>query len=162
VALKRPRDGGWADVVRPRPHTRAGFDSAGPVLLSSPRGRALPDAVHADVSGGTVTLRGGYRTRDGRWLRRGVSYRYGAVACGVKIVLPRRPGDVLAYSVWFTSAPARDGSTLTGPDATVTATPRFSVKLRDGGSSAVDPKLVRAELRFARGRGPVRITICGR
>jgi hypothetical protein len=80
----------------------------------------------------------------------------------VKIVLPRRAGDVLAYSVWFTSPPARDGSTLTGPDATVTATPGFSVKLRDGGSSAVDPKLVRAELRFARGRGPVRITICGR
>lgn len=162
VALKRPRGGSWVDVVRPRPHTRTGFDSAGPVLLSSPSGRAMPDAVHADVDGGTVTLRGGYRTRDGRWLRRGMSFRYGAVGCGVKVVLPRRPGDVLAYSVWFTSAPARNGSTLTGPDATVTATPRFSVKLRDGGSSAVDPKLVRAELHFPRGRGPVRITICGR
>jgi hypothetical protein len=164
VALKRPGpDGGWVDVVRPRPHTRSGFDSAGPVLLSSPRGRALADAERADVDeGGTVTLRGGYRTRDGRWLRRGVSFRYGPVPCGVTMVLPRRPQDRVAYSVWFTSPPARQGATLTGPDSTVTAAPAFSVKLRDGGGSAVDAKLVRAELRFRPGRGPVRITICGR
>src|SRR4051794_6831801 len=164
VALKRPRAGGdWGDVVRPRPHTTTGFDSAGPVLLSSPRGRALPDAGRADVDdGGTVTLRGGYRTRDGRWLRRGMSFRYGPVPCGVTMVLPRRPEDRIAYSVWFTAAPAREGSTLTGPDAKVTASPGFSVRLRDGGSSAVDSKLVRAELRFPPGKGPVRITICGR
>jgi hypothetical protein len=161
VALKRPRGGVWVDVVRPRPHTRSGFDSAGPVL-TTPAGRALPDASRADVQGSTVTLRGGYRTRDGRWVRRGESFRYGAVPCGVKIVVPRRPGDSIAYSVWFTAAPAHTGSTLTGPDATVTATPRFTVKRRDGGSSAVDPKLKRAEMRFAPGRGPVRITICGR
>ena len=164
VALKRPAPGGgWVDVVRPRPHTTSGFDSAGPVLLGSRRGRALPDAERADVDeGGTVTLRGGYRTRDGHWLRRGVSFRYGPVPCGVTMVLPRRPTDRLAYSVWFTSAPTRQGATLTGPDATVTAGPAFSVRLRDGGGSAVDGKLVRAELRFRAGRGPVRITICGR
>jgi hypothetical protein len=164
VGLKRPGpDGGWVDVLRPRPHTTSGFDSAGPVLLNSPRGRALADAERADVDeGGTVTLRGGYRARDGHWLRRGMSFRYGPVSCGVMMVLPRRPSDRLAYSVWFTSAPTRDGSTLTGPDATVTARPDFSVRLRDGGGSGVDGKLVRAEMRFPPGRGPVRITICGR
>ena len=163
IALKRPApDGGWVDVVRPRPRTTGSGDSAGPVL-SGPQGVALPDAGRADVDdGGTMTLRGGYRASDGRWLRRGVSFRYGPVPCGVQIVLPRRPEDRLSYSVWFTDTPVRDGDTLTGPNARVTATPAHQVVLRDGGSSAVDGRLVRADLRFRPGRGPVRITVCGR
>ena len=164
VALKRPGpDGAWVDVVRPRPHTASGFDSAGPVLLSTPQGAGLPDAERADVdAGGTVTLRGGYRARDGRWLRRGVSFRYGPVDCGVQIVLPRRPQDRLSYSVWFTTTPAREGDRLVGDHAVVSAAPRYSVRLRASGGSAVDSRLVRADLIFPRGRGPVRITICGR
>ena len=163
VALKRPGPGGeWTDVVRPRPHTTRGSDSAGPVLHTS-GATGLPDGVRSDVdAGGTVTLRGGYRTRTGRWLRKGVSFRYGPVPCGVQMVLPRRPGDKLSYSVWFTDTPARDGNALVGPDARVTATPGPEVTLRDGGSSAVDSRLVRADLRFPPGRGPVRIKICGR
>jgi hypothetical protein len=163
VALKRPGpDGQWQDVVRPRPHTTRGADSAGPVL-STPQGVALPDAERSHVDeGGTVTLRGGYRARDGRWLRRGVSFRYGPVACGVQMVLPRRPSDRLRYSVWFTETPARDGNTLVGPHAAVSASPAYSVTLRNGGGSAVDGRLVRADLRFRPGKGPVRITICGR
>jgi hypothetical protein len=163
VALKRPGpDGEWIDTVRPRPHTTRGADSAGPVL-HTPQATGLPDAVRSDVDAdGTVTLRGGYRTRDGRWLRRGVSFRYGPVACGVRMVLPRRPTDKLTYSVWFTDAPARDGNRLVGPHSVVSAESEFSLQLRDGGASAVDARLVRADLRFRRGRGPVRITICGR
>jgi hypothetical protein len=162
VGLKRPRaDGEWVDVVRPRPHTTRGANSAGPVLHTA-RATGLPDAVRSDTdANGTVTLRGGYRTSKGRWLRRGVSFRYGPVPCGVQMVFPRRPADKVSYSVWFTQTPAREGDALVGPETRVTATPGYSVSLRDGGSSAVDSRLVRADLRFHRGRGPVRITICG-
>jgi len=162
VALKRPGPAGeWDDVVRPRPHSSRGRDSAGPVLLT-PQGPALPDGERSHSDGETVTVRGGYRARDGRWLRRGVSFRYGAVPCGVQIVLPRRPQDRLRYSVWFTDTPVNDGAQLVGPNATVAATPAWSVRLSDGGASAVDSRLVRADLHFPKGRGPVRITICGR
>jgi hypothetical protein len=164
VALKRPTAAGeWDDVVRPRPHTKhSSGDSAGPVLRTR-KGVLLPDAERSHVDeAGTVTLRGGYRDRRGRWVRRGVSFRYGPVACGVQIVLPRRPEDRLTYSVWFTDTPSREGDTLVGPNASVTASPAYGVRLRGGGASAVDSHLVRADLRFRPGKGSVRITICGR
>lgn len=163
VALKRPGpDGEWVDVVRPRPHTNRGANSAGPVL-HTPGGPALPDAERAHVdAGGTVTLRGGYRGTDGRWLRRGVSFRFGPVPCGVQMVLPRRATDRLSYSFWFTEAPGREGDKLIGSHATVSSSASFALDLRESGGSAVDARLVRADLHFPRGRGPVRITICGR
>jgi hypothetical protein len=162
VALKRPAgDGGWYDVVRMRPHTTGGGDSAGPVLLGAD-GRALPDGTGSAVSAdGTVTVRGGYRLPRGRWISGGETFRFAPVDCGVRATFTRRRGGALEYSVFFRERPAVAGGRLTAPGIAVDASPRAAVRLTGGYASGVDARLTRAVLRFPAGRAPVQVTICG-
>ena len=162
VALKRPApDSTWVDVVRPRPHTNRGWDSAGPVMAGR-SGRALPEGTGSHVSGGgVVTVRGGYRSRRGRWLSRGDSFRFAPVDCGIRSTFTRRAGGALEYSVFFRDAPRIDGTTLTDGTTAVQASPRPAVALRRGYASGTDARLVRAVLRFPAGRSPVQVTTCG-
>src|SRR3954453_15853296 len=90
VALKR-RDsrGRWHDVMRPRPNTRGHtHDSAGPVLDVNGT-RFLAHGTSIDVrSGGVVVVRGGFQNQEGKFLRRGVTFRFAPVHDGVRMSFP--------------------------------------------------------------------------
>jgi hypothetical protein len=154
VALKaRAADGTWRDVLPVRPISRGRGDSAGPLLrvagrTGAPAGTALRVGPH-----GRVTVTGGFRRADGRWLRRGVRFRYEALACGVRLEVPARAGDAYEYSA-FTRPGDTLGDLAFDPQPTVTPAGRYS--------SGSDPRLSRLRLRFAafRKRGRLTISTC--
>lgn len=161
IALKVPStDGGWFDVVRVRPHTVGRGDSAGPVLIAK-GARALPDGTSSRVGEtGVVTIRGGYKV-DHRWVSRGETFRFVPIACGIEATFTRRRGGELVYSVFFPQRPTVANGQVAGGGIVVrTRTPAI-VRLRSGYSSAIDGRLVRADLHFPAGRSPVSVTICG-
>jgi unsaturated chondroitin disaccharide hydrolase len=143
VALKlRGADGSWRTLPL-RPRTDA---AAGPVLGAGgePEGRRL--SVARD---GTVTVAGGFRARSGRWVRKGVRFRFAPTRCGVRLSLPARRGDRFGYSAWFTRKPSLRGGRLVGGDQALSFTPR-PASLRTGGrfASGLDARLVRARMLF--------------
>jgi hypothetical protein len=105
--------------------------------------------------GGVVTVAGGFRAASGRWLRRGVRFRFVPTACGVRLRVASRPGDAFDYSAFFRArpAPARPGSRLSGGGQDLTFSPPASSRLRRGYASGLDPRLVRARLGFAHATG---------
>jgi hypothetical protein len=95
VALKqRDASGHWHDVMRPRPNTRGHtHDSAGPVLdVSGTRFLAHGTSI-AVRPGGVVVVRGGFQNQEGKFLRRGVTFRFAPVRGGVRMSFPLRRGD---------------------------------------------------------------------
>jgi hypothetical protein len=111
---------------------------------------------------------GGWRLPDpsNEWLRRGVTFRFEPVGCGVRITFPARRGDKLEYSA-FMRGRKRDVQVARGvvTDATqaVTFDHPGKVKLETGYASAADPRLVRARIRFEPAAADtIGITVCAR
>ncbi|WP_320671274.1 hypothetical protein [Patulibacter defluvii] len=138
LRLERRDGDGWRDALRPRPITLTGDArtvSAGPqIVVGGEAGYPVGERIDA-AADGTVTVRGGFRTRAGGWLARGVVFRW----------QPR--GTVLRMTV---SGLPRSATVLR---TTVYAPP---ASLRAGGSTVVAEGL---RVRFA---APVRTAIRGR
>ena len=164
VALKTLRDGVWSDVLRLRPQTSARPDSVGPVLLSG-GGRGLPRGARLTTGRGEVTVAGGYRSVQRRWLRRGVRWTWQATRCGARLSFPVRSGDRYDYSTFFVddaSPPRLRGSVLADEAQKVSFSGAVvRVSLQKGYVSGLDPRLLRARAILAAPRdGVMRIQTC--
>jgi hypothetical protein len=167
VALKRlARDGDWRDVIPLRPLTWQLRDSAGPVLK---RGglRGLPWGQKFRIRNGAVSLYGGFRATNGRWLRRGVRFSFTPTDCGVRVAWRGRRGDTYTYSS-FVRSHRQDPAIAKGRAAdsrqTVTAAPEpDATRLeRRRYYSASDPKLRRVRMRWrTTGDDVIAVTACG-
>jgi len=93
-------------------------------------------------------------------LRTGVTFTFVPTDVGVRLSVPRRPGDRLQFSAFFPRVrPRRRPHGLDGADAAVSWSGRARVRLLGGYASAVDPDLVRARIMLAPGRGPARLGV---
>jgi hypothetical protein len=156
VALKRRSGGAWREVLPPRPRTVAGFD--GVLKLGS----AVADGTRLRLGErGSIVADGGFRSRSGRWVRRGVTFRFTPVRCGVRMSWRARRGDRYAYSAFFRGSPARSGRSVRDSTQSVRF-PERPTLARDGGyASGTDVGLTRAVARFRSGQR-VAIEICSR
>ena len=165
VALKRLADDGrWRDVLPLRPLAASSLvDSAGPVLIRGGR-RYLPYGARITVRGGTVRLRGGFRSARGVWARRGVTFRYTSERRGgVRLTFPARRGDVLEYTSFLAREPIRRtsvGVADADTDIATTPPPRRERLLGRSLASCCQPRLRAAALRLRVPRGgPVLIAV---
>jgi hypothetical protein len=167
MALKRrAADGEWHDVLRPRPLTRGpSGDSAGPVIVADGQ-RWLPWGTRiAARPGGVVEVRGGWRSQDGTWLRRGVTFRFAPVRGGVELTFPLRAGDSARLTTFLPRESADGGDTTVSDDRSVaTLSPRpAAVRLTPGYASCCDADLVAATMTVRPARdGPVVYTVRAR
>jgi hypothetical protein len=160
VALKALRDGEWRDVMPLRPRTLRGDQSAGPVL----GGSAVPELTElARGKGGRVVGRGGFRTRSGRWVRRGVTFTFAPIACGVRLTWRALKGERYAYSGFFAEKPAVGPRSVADGTQSIRFDSAFTASTAGGYSSASNASLTRAVVRFKRARtGTAAIEICAR
>lgn len=150
VALKRrDAEGHWHDVLRPRPNSRGpNHNSAGPVILVDGV-RYLPygDTIAVE-RGGVVVVRGGFRSEDGVWLRRGVTFRFAPVKDGVALSFPLKGGDDASMATYMPAAEARHrGGTVfdSHVSATVSGLRPHGIEVIDRGyGSCCDAHLVAA------------------
>jgi hypothetical protein len=160
MALKvRGSGGAWRDVVPLRPRTLKGDQSAGPVL-----GGGVPEFATLERGrGGSTVARGGFRTRSGRWVRKGVTFTYAAVSCGVRISWAARKGERYAYSGFFAGPPAVKSKTVSDDEQIIRFDSPVTVSKGSNYSSGSDARLTRVTARFKRGRdGTAAIAICSR
>lgn len=160
----RDRSGRWEDVVPLRPYTKDAPDSAGPVLLNGGT-RALPYTTDiAAGRGGRVTAVGGFVPGGGAPLRTGVSFRWVPRGCGVRLTFPARAGDSFEYSAFFREGngpPEITEQSVADGWQIVRFTPRASVTLEPGYSSASDPNITRARLNWTVKRDErIRVAVC--
>jgi hypothetical protein len=156
----RAADGSWRDPVPLRPRTLKGDQSAGPLL----GGSGVPELSELRPGkGGSVVARGGFRTASGRWLRRGVTFTYAPVSCGVRISWPARAGDRYAYSEFFADKPTFNSDSAFDSAQIVRFGSGASFSTARYYSSGSDARLTRVVARFTRARaGTAAITICSR
>ena len=98
-ALKRrDDDGAWVDLLPAAPAvTGLPPGSLGPALLLRSGALARPRGTRIEVRGGRIVVRGGWM-RAGRWVRRGVRFRFAPTARGARIDVSTRKGDRLVYA----------------------------------------------------------------
>ena len=145
LSLKFRGDDNWTDVLRNRPTTSTDEDSAGPILRTG-GAEGLPRGEKESVRTGTATITGGYRTRDRRFLRRGVKWTWTGTACGVRLSFGVKAGDRYEYSTFFKSNPALSGKVLADGAQKVTfSTAPLRVSRQGGYVSGLDPSLIRAK-----------------
>lgn len=97
MSAKRRIGGRWRDVVSSAPRPLGSADAPGP-WLTLPGGRvATPYGARIETSprDGTITVRGGFRTADGRVVRRGVRFVFAPSPRGVTLSFRVRRGDVV-------------------------------------------------------------------
>lgn len=162
AALKaRAADGTWHDVIPLRPRTRVRGDSIGP-RLRSPSGTGSWQGTRIGFRGGRVDVSGGYLLKSGTMLASGRTLRIEPTACGLRLRLPARPGEVLTYSVFLRTAKLKGSpGVLTDTVQRVSFPAASRVHLTPNFHSDADPFLTRATIAFppATGSGPV-LTIC--
>lgn len=160
VALEVREDGAWRDVTPLRPRTLKGDQSAGPVL----NGSGIPEFTElARGKGGRVVARGGFRTRSGRWLRRGVTFTFAPVACGVRLSWRALKGERYEYSGFFAQKPTIGSRTAADQSELIRFDSAFTASTAAGYSSASHASLTRAVARFKRARtGTAAIEVCAR
>jgi hypothetical protein len=159
VAIKVLRGSRWRDAMPLRPRTLKGDQSAGPVLS----GGGVPELTELRAaSGGRVIGRGGFRTRGGRWLRRGVTFTFAPTPCGARMSWNARKGDRYTYSGFFAGEPAIEQSSVDDGPQVIEFDQRIDATEQAGYSSASDARLTRVTARFTRSRaGTATIEICG-
>ncbi len=143
LATLRLPDGSWVPVVRPHPITTS-WDATGPVLERRGRRARMVGRNTRLATGGTVVVTTDFRTHAGATVRR-ARVRFTPTACGVRVAVPGRPGDIWEHSIFFDAAPRRLGRTaVRGGRVVFRATQPVTVAIRGGYASATDPHLVRA------------------
>jgi hypothetical protein len=153
VALKRRDSSGhWHDVMRPRPNTRGHtHDSAGPVLDVAGK-RYLAHGTSISVApGGVVLVRGGFQDQEGKFLRRGVTFRFAPVRDGVRMSFPLRRGDVARLTAFMPDGQVRRrGSTIydSSSSAVVSPAPDSFRFLARGLASCCDSSIIEASALF--------------
>lgn len=163
LRVRDPETGAWRSPVPLRPRAERAGDSAGPVLRVGAAG--LPEGTRTSVDGsGNVVVSGGYRARTGRWVRRGVRFRFAPVACGVRMSVPARRGDAYDYSAFFSGRPSIAGATTRSGGQSVTFTPAWTAWNSSAGyASGSDPRITRTRVRLlTSGKGTIRVETCAR
>jgi hypothetical protein len=153
VALKqRDARGRWHDVMRPRPSTRGHtHDSGGPVIERD-QVRYLPHGKTIETRpGGVVLVHGGFQSQEGRWLRRGVTFRFAPVKDGVSMTFPLRAGDTARITTFLPDGQVRQlGATIFDSHSASAVSPapsRFRFLAR-GLASCCDKSIVEAHSLF--------------
>ena len=153
VALKqRDARGIWHDVMRPRPNTRGHtHDSAGPVLdVSGTRFLAHGTSISVQP-GGVVLVRGGFQNQEGKFLRRGVTFRFAPVRGGVRMSFPLRRGDEARLTAFMPDGEVRRRGTVVydaRSSAVVAPAPDSFRFLARGLASCCDSSIIEASALF--------------
>jgi hypothetical protein len=157
VALQVQDGSAWETVMPLRPRTLRGDQSAGPLLSG-----AAPELSQLERGrGGRIVGRGGFRARSGRWVRRGVTFTFAPIDCGVRISWRARAGDRYAYSGFFAGRPRKGARSVADEGQLIRLDAPFSMGTEAGYSSGSNASLTRAVLRFKRTRsGTAAIEIC--
>jgi hypothetical protein len=136
-----------------------GRNAVGPLLS-----KASADGSSLRLENGrAVAIRGGFRDRSGRWVRRGVTFTFTPVACGVRLSFGAEAGDLIAYVGFFTRSPSRSGTSVRDSSQAIRFPAAPDLALSGAFASGTDVGLVRARGRFRRSRaGTAAIQICGR
>jgi len=158
VGLKARVGGEWRDLIEPRPRTVAKqISSSGPVLVG-PEGQAgylWGDRIVPRDGG--VDILGGFRERDkealdqpGRWLRRGVTFRYRPERGGLELTWDAQPGDRYRVMTWARGGrytPSPGGITVGAGRHVFSAPPSlWSVGSVQAGCCALDVRGVTGEV----------------
>jgi hypothetical protein len=167
VSAKLRGPGGWFDLVPQRPPLGGRPPvTVGPVLLGrGGRAAGFPDGERLSIGRrGVVEVRGAYRTRGGRVVRR-TAWRFSTVDCGVRLSFGARAGERLALTAFFRAGrPELSAKSASDGQQRVTVTPApssMSVARRTL-ASARDAHLHRLEIRVRASRArEVRVTFCG-
>jgi hypothetical protein len=153
VALKqRDARGRWHDVMRPRPNTRGHtHDSAGPVLDVNGT-RFLAHGTSISVRpGGVVLVRGGFQNQEGKFLRRGVTFRFAPVRGGVRMSFPLRRGDEARLTAFMPDGEVRRRGDViydSHSSAVVSPAPSSFRFLARGLASCCDSSIIEASALF--------------
>ncbi|HEX8065173.1 MAG TPA: hypothetical protein VF520_01465 [Thermoleophilaceae bacterium] len=174
VNLKERTAGGWRDLVEPRPRTMNGVHSSGPVLLGPGGEVGFPWGERIELRGGGVDVVGGFRARErrphrlsrpGRWLRRGVVFRYRPRGRSLTVTWDARPGDRFQVLAWARAGAFRQvagGIEVGAARHLLDPAPLvWSVGDRYSGCCAFDVRPVTGEI-AAPAAGPVSWTIAAR
>lgn len=150
----RGADGTWSDLLAPRPLTETGnatTRTAGPTLTVGGRTGYPEGNSIAAASDGTITVRGGFRTASGEWLRRGVRFRYRPLADGVRLTVDGLAGGTLRVRTFGTPSGLRrrDGRTLDADGTRISFGAPATVSISGGFHSAPLPNLAVADARIA-------------
>ena len=145
LALKLHRRGGWVDLIRPRPRTFTGEDTAGPVVVHGRR-RLLPTPGSLGIDRrGRITVQGGLQDTAASGRVRRTTFRFEPTARGVTLRFPARAGDAVSLTTYLPAAEARIGPTGTIGDHHALATlgpGPVTVTTRPGYASCCDAALV--------------------
>jgi hypothetical protein len=155
----------WRDLVPPRPRTLSRPDSAGPILTTGGGSVGYPEATSLSTRPNVgITARGGFRTRSGRWLRRGVRFEFVQRPCGVRLSFPVARGDRFEFSAFFTGKPTLKSDSAADAAQVVSLNRPASSSLTSGYSSGAHARLYRVRFRFPRAAraGSTSITTCER
>ncbi|MEA2448493.1 MAG: unsaturated chondroitin disaccharide hydrolase, partial [Thermoleophilaceae bacterium] len=155
IALKVRDDTGLWRTMPLRPLIAGARETAGPVL----GGGGLPVGSTLSVAGdGTVTVDGGFRTAAGRWLRRGVKFRFTPGKCGVRMTVPARRGDDFDYSAFVNRSPSVEPFSLEDDKQVVAVLPRNRTSAAGRSASGLNAVVVRRRFRL-RGVHSARISV---
>ena len=166
VGLKERTARGWRDLIEPRPRTIGkGVPSSGPVMIGPGGEIGYPWGDRIELSEGGVDIAGGFRIRDperpsepGRWLRRGVTFRYRPEGRSLKLTWDAQAGDRYQVMTWAPQgrySPLPGGIRIGGSQHTFSvAPPQWTVGERKSGCCALDVRAVTGQI-TAPGPGPL-------